>query len=305
MKESLVKFGIISSIGSVGLLFGQPAQAVTLDNGLLAVDLNDNNGAISSVLFGGSEFYREGTFVSNYGFQNGTNTGTFVTFNANGSEPSPVNVSSNGSSVTATGTYRGGGANIGFSRVYSLVPGLNVLRTTITLANGGADTNISLFETFDPDQGQDQGNGFGTNNDVTTIETGVGTATAGQATETGGLSVVIGTLNGDATVAAGGPFGIFGGVGLNNFFNAPIDGNGSFADLGTHVGLRTLLDAGTSLTFRYDQAFGLTSGAAQDAFIAANASKEIPTPALLPGLIGMGVAAFSKKRKGEAAAEEA
>ena len=34
-------------------------------------------------------------------------------------------------------------------------------------------------------------------------------------------------------------------------------------------------------------------------------AEEVPTPALLPGLIGMGVAAFSKKRKGEAAAEEA
>ncbi|MEM1253000.1 MAG: PTPA-CTERM sorting domain-containing protein, partial [Cyanobacteria bacterium P01_H01_bin.21] len=44
---------------------------------------------------------------------------------------------------------------------------------------------------------------------------------------------------------------------------------------------------------------------AVDDIVLSTGTAEIPTPALLPGLIGMGVAAFRKKCKGEATAEKA
>jgi len=168
------------------------AQALTLDNGSLKLTINDGNGAINSVLFGGSEFYRQGTYVSNFGFQNGTDTSTFASNDAYGSAAVPVTVTGGSGSASVKGTFTGGGANISFSRVYSLVPGLNVIRTITTFANKGADTTLSAFDTFDPDQGLDKGSGFGTSNDVLTLATNEGLAKVGQATESGGLSVVIG-----------------------------------------------------------------------------------------------------------------
>ncbi|NJL22089.1 MAG: PTPA-CTERM sorting domain-containing protein [Leptolyngbyaceae cyanobacterium SM1_3_5] len=295
----------LSAVGVTAIAVGtSPAQALSLSNGSLTLDINDSNGAISSVLFGGSEFYQRGAFVSNFGFQNGTNTSTFATNTAFGSSGVPVTVTSGSGSATVNGSFTGGGANISFSRVYSLVPGLNVIRTITTFVNNGADTTLSAFDTFDPDQGLDKGTGFGTFNDVLTLVTNAGLAKVGQATESGGLSVVIGSLN-PATIASGNPFQIGDGFDLNAFFDAPFDDNGSFADSGTHIGLRSVLTAGSSLSFAYDQAFGLTSEAAQAEFIAANGgATPVPTPALLPGLIGVSLSIL-RKRKAEAAEQSA
>ena len=278
------------------------AQALTLDNGSLKLTINDGNGAINSVLFGGSEFYRQGTYVSDFGFQSGTDTSTFAENNAYGSTGVPVTVVGSSGSASVEGTFTGGGANISFSRVYSLVPGLNVIRTITKFVNNkGADTTLSAFDTFDPDQGRDKGHGFKTYNDVLTLVTDEGLAKVGQATELGGLSVVIGSLNPATTVASGNPFQISSGSDLNNFFASPFDGNGVFSDQGTHIGIQKLLTAGSSFSFAYDQAFGSSSSGAQAAFISAHSGVPIPTPALLPGLIGLGLGVL-RKRKAEAAA---
>ena len=277
------------------------AQALTLDNGSLKLTINDGNGAINSVLFGGSEFYRQGAFVSDFGFQNGADTSTFAKNDAYGSAGVPVTVTGGSGSASVNGNFTGGGANISFSRVYSLVPGLNVIRTITKFVNNGVGTTLSAFDTFDPDQGVDKGNGFGTSNDVLTLVTDEGLAKVGQATELGGLSVVIGSLNPATTVASGNPFQISSGSDLNNFFASPFDGNGSFDDSGTHIGIQKLLTAGSSFSFAYDQAFGSSSSGAQAAFISAHSGVPIPTPALLPGLIGLGLGVL-RKRKAEAAA---
>ena len=278
------------------------AQALTLDNGSLKLKIDDGNGAINSVLFGGSEFYRQGTFVSDFGFQNGADTSTFATNTAYGSAGVPVTVTGGSSSASVDGTFTGGGAKISFSRVYSLVPGLNVIRTITTFVNNGADTTFGAFDTFDPDQGIDKGNGFGTSNDVLKLVTDEGLAKVGQATESGGLSVVIGSLNPATTVASGNPFQINSGFDLNSFFASPFDGNGSFDDQGTHIGIQKFLTAGSSFSFAYDQAFGSSSSGAQAAFISAHSGVPIPTPALLPGLIGLGMGVL-RKRKAEATGE--
>ena len=238
-----------------------------LTNSSLTVDIREDNGAIDTVLFGGSDFFNPGGPVSDFGFQNGTNTSTFVRNETDLLGSQPVEVTSTFEDVVVTGTYTGGGANVDFIRTYSLVEGFDVLRIETEFFNNGSDLTLSYFDTFDPDQGIDRGNDFDTFNDVLTLDTGSGTATVGQATELDGLTFIVGSLNPDATVASGSPFGIFNGFELNNFFNDPFDGNGAFVDSGTHIGIQLELNAGESTSFEYFQAYGESIEAAQDEFI--------------------------------------
>lgn len=268
------------------------AQAATLNNGSLNVTIRDDNGAIDSVLFGGSDFYNPGSSVSDYGFQNGTNTSTFVLNTTTGFTSQPVSVSSGSGFVAVKGTYTTGGANVSFTRTYSLVDGLDVLRITTNFVNNGPEVMLRYFDTFDPDQGFDQGHDFGTSNDVLTLSTGNGLATVGQAAETGGLTVVMGSLDPEATVASGSPFSIFNGSALNTFFSSPVDSDGAFNDQGTHVGaVQFLLGAGGTSSFVYDQAYGTSMAAAQEQFIRANSAiaQEVPEPTSVLGLLAVGV----------------
>jgi hypothetical protein len=276
------------------------AQAATISNGSLTVDIRNDNGTINSLTFGGSEFYRRGTFISDFGFQNGNNTSTFAINDAFGSVGQPVSVSSSGGFVSVTGQYTKGGAALDFTRIYSLVPGQNVLRVATNFFNKGQNTSLKYFDTYDPDQGIDKGTGFGTDNDVYSLATGLGTAKVGQATESTGLSVVIGSLDPNATIASGSPFNIGNGFALNNFFNSPFDGNGAFADEGTHIGVQKLLTTGSGLTFTYDQAFGTSPKQAQQQFIAANTvngSTSVPEPlTILGSATALGFGAVLKKK---------
>ncbi|WP_293077409.1 PEP-CTERM sorting domain-containing protein [Moorena sp. SIO3H5] len=282
------------------------AKAVTLSNGSLEVTIREDNGAIDTVLFDNmtffaSDFFNPGAPVSDFGFQNGTNTSTFVintTTDFSFSTQQPVSVSSSGDSVSVTGTYTGGGANVDFTRTYSLVPDFNVLSVSTEFVNNGSDVALRYFDTFDPDQGIDQGNGFGTFNDVLSLSTDAGLATVGQATEQDGLTVVLGSLDPDVTVASGNPFQIFDGFDLNNFFNDPFDGNGDFVDLGTHIGIELLLAAGESGSFKYHQAYGQSITEAQEQFILAK-SIDVPEPASVLGLLAVSAigAGSALKRK--------
>lgn len=206
-----------------------------------------------------------------------------------------------------TGSYTAAGSNIGFTRVYSLVAGTNVLRTTTTVTNNGiASIDLRMFDTFDPDQGVAWGRGTGTTNDVFNLNTGAGTAKVGQAYDTGGLTVVMGSLAAGAVIASGSPFGIFSGTDLNNFFSSPYDGNGTFADSGTHVGYGFSLAAGASGTFRFDQAYGTSVTNAQDDFIIANRLEEVPAPPgvvlAMIGLMSAGGMGWLRRRKAVPAA---
>lgn len=302
--------GTLSTIGlatlAISLACTQAAEAFVLSNGSLSVTIREDNGAIGEVLFGGSDFYNPGTPISDHVIQEGINTSTFVSFSNVFGSGSAV-VSGDSEKVTTTASTPFG---INFTRVYSLVPGLNVLRTITTFTNGTTNTNltVSFADTFDPDQGIDKGGDFSTSNDVKTLNTAAGVAKVAQATEAGGLTVVMGSVNPNATVAAGFPFWISNGFELNNFFANPFDADGAFRDSGIHVGISSLLAAGESFSFTFDQAYGLTALDADQAFIAANAddsSTPIPTPALLPGLIGMGVAALRKRGQEEGESAEA
>ena len=241
-------------------------ETPALDNGLLTIDIREDNGAIDTALFGGSDFFNPGSPISDFGFQNGTDTSTFVLNTTTGFTQQPVTVNSNGD-VVVTGTYTGGGSNVDFTRTYSLDEGLNVLNIETEFVNNGSDLTLSYFDTFDPDQGIDQGNGFSTFNDVFTIDTGGGSAKVGQASELDDLTFLLGSLNPDVTIASGSPFSISSGFTLNEFFDSPFDGNGELADQGTHIGIRLDLDAGETESFEYSQAYGESQEEAQEQFL--------------------------------------
>ena len=240
-----------------------------LTNDSLTVDIRENNGAIDTVFFGGSDFFNPGSPISDFGLQNGTDTSTFVLNTTTGVNQQPVSVTSSDDSIIVTGTYAEGGADVDFTRTYSLVEGLNVLKVETEFVNNGSDLTLNYFDTFDPDQGIDQGTGFGTFNDVLPLPIGLGPATVGQATESNGLTVAIGSLDAEITVASGSPFNIGDGFTLNDFFASPFDGDGTFDDQGTHIGIQLELEAGESESFEYFQAYGETIEEAQEQLLQA------------------------------------
>ena len=243
--------------------WARPTVAQTLTNGSLTVAIRSDNGAIGSLTFGGSDFYNPGTPVSNWGLQVGTDTSTFALSRTNGGTGIPVTVTAISGGVQVSGTYTRGGANVAFTRTYSLVPGLNVLRITTAFTNNGSDITLSYFDTFDPDQGIGAGLGYDTYNDVI--------GSTARASATNDLSVIMGSTDPNVTVAAGGPFQINSGSLLNAFFASPVDENGALDDEGIHIGIRFSLAAGGGRTFAYDQAYGVSTAAAAAAYCSSNA----------------------------------
>ena len=239
----------------------------TLSNGSLLAAIRGNNGAIDDILFDGSNFFNPGSPISDFGFQNGTDTSTFVLNDTEGFREQPVTVERIDETIVVTGTYSRGGADIDFTRTYSLVEGLNVVSVETEFVNNGSDIDLRYFDTFDPDQGIDRGNSFETFNDVFTLDTAGGTATVGQASELDNLTFLLGSLNPDVTVASGSPFNIGGGFTLNQFFDSPFDGEGALADQGTHIGIQLDLNAGETESFEYFQAYGETPEEAQEQFL--------------------------------------
>lgn len=270
---------------ALGIFQDRHLGAATITNGSLAVMISDSSGAIDSVTFGGTEYFRAGTFVSDFGFQNGTDVGTFVFNSPQYGAGQSVVVTG----TTVTGNYLGGGANIAFERTYSLVDGLNVLRISSRLSNQGvAATTISYFDAFDPDQGEFLGFGYETYNDVF----GLSGATVAEATATSNHTVVMGSKDPRITVSSGFFFSITYGSTLNDFFDVPFDPNGTLADSGTQLGLRVLLAPGQTTSVTYDLAFGLNSAEARTAFAAA----QVPEPASL-AIFGLGSALYGIGRR--------
>jgi len=293
MKTRLTK--AIATLAFSMMLYGTSStrqiQAGEITNGSLAVTIREDNGAIDSAIFSGTDYFNPGTPVSNFGFQNDTDTMTFLLNNTGGAEGQSVTVT--GGNIVS-GAFAEGGANLDFVRSYSLVPGFNVLRVTTDFTNNGGDLTFSYFDTFDPDQGQPLGQGNGTFNDIFAL----GGGTVGQARiDSGGFehTVIAGSLDSRVTVASGNPFQISNGPDLNDFFATPFDGNDDFDDFGTHIGIRTFLGSGQSTSFTYDLAFGLTPSAAQAAFTQAN----VPEPStLILALFGTVSFGWSRRRRG-------
>lgn len=273
-----------------GLVAGS-AAAAPITQGALSANIDNTNGAISNVSFGGTEFYRQGTFVSDFGYQVGTNTGTFQRNTAGGSlGTGPVTVTAmNATTVVVTGASNG----VAFTRTYSAVPGLDVLRTAVTLTNttSGTITNFRAFEAFDPDQGIPST--FSTLNDVFPL---VGIPVS-QASVGSGLTVVAGGLGGITGFLNN--LGIFSGGDLNSFFGGPLDPNGASGDIGFAFGFQQTLAPGQTVGYTFDQAFGTTPQNAQNAFVSA---QQVPEPATLAAFGAMAAVGFGYTRRRKAVA---
>lgn len=247
------------------LLFAeQQAHSGTLTNGTLTVVIRDDNGAINNVTLGSVEFFRHGTFVSDWGLQLGSTSSTFAYNNADGGEGVPVTVT--GGNV-ATGAYTGGGANIAVSRTYSLVSGQDALRIANTFTNNGASSvSLRYFDTFDPDQGISAGTTHSTYNDLSSLA-GESVAQARISFSGKQHTVVMSILGPSDVASAGGSyFRIDSGSALNLVQSTPADGNDNLADVGLHLIADRTLAPSESVTVTALIAFGTTPAAAQAAF---------------------------------------
>lgn len=226
------------------------SNAATLTNGTLTIDIRDDNGAIDTAGFAGTDYFNPGTPVSNWGLQTGTDTGSFLINNTSGGTGISVSVSTSGPNVNVTGLYNVSGSLLSFTRTYRLIPSENKLAIDMSFQNYGAAITFRQFETFDPDQGQPLGVGFATHNDVY-VDGAFAVGESWTNNLAGNyLGVKLSSLSSNSpTIASGGPFQINSGTDLNNFFTSPVDGNNLFADQGLHIGYEKTLGTGASVTY--------------------------------------------------------
>jgi hypothetical protein len=238
-----------------------------LSNGQLTLNVRNDNGAIDNAILNGKDFFDYGTHVSDWGMQNGTNTGSFVLNNTSGGTSQPVTVTSTATSVTVTGTYTAGGSNVSFSRVYRLVAGVNALTIVSNFTNNAATTmEMRYFDTFDPDQGGGIGLGTNTVNDVL-VSGGIRVA---RASATNDLTFTIGSIYGETSILdCGGPFQINSGSILNTVVTSPVDGDSTTADLGAHMVYVRSIAPGQTVETNGVLAFGETNLVAIDHFVIA------------------------------------
>jgi hypothetical protein len=218
------------------------SYALEISNGSLVVNVREDNGAVDSYILNGIDFFELGSHISDWGMQVDTDTSSFEINTTYGSDGIPVvvtQISSN--SVEVKGLYTSGGANVEVVRTLSVLSNFDALVFSYRLTNLDAfdPITVNIFETFDPDQGQTTGHGFGTYNDVF-IQDGF---KVGQAVDETGLAFMIASNDPRVIMASGNPFNIGNGSALNNVIANPYDGEGGFADLGTHMVLVATLEA--------------------------------------------------------------
>ena len=245
---------------------------VVIVDGAMSVTIDSTSGAIYGATYGGHEFFRIGTFVSDWGLQIGTDITTFQSNTANSVAGIPVTITGS----TASGNYTAGGANVAVSRYYQAVAGRETLRITNTFVNNGvAPVTLRYFDTLDPDQSNSIDSSNSTANDVLTV----GGRPAAQATITATpqLTCLLAGIGIAPVLSAGGSyFSINSGATLNSVFTAPADDNGVVSDNGLDLVTERTIPVGGTWTFDVLLSFGSSVAAAQ-----ANLMASYPPPAAI------------------------
>ncbi len=230
-----------------------------ITDGAMTVTLTSSSGTISSATYGGHEFFRLGTYVSDWGLQVGADTTTFRVNTANNQAGIPVAVSGS----TVTGVYTAGGSNVAVTRVYQAVPGASTLRITNTFVNNGAAAvTLRYFDTLDPDQSETIDGSYQTSNDVVTVSG----MPAAQATISASpqLTCLLTALGTTPVLSAGSPyFSIESGATLNTVFTTPADDNGAVSDRGLDLIAQQTIPVGGTWSFDVLLSFGSSVAAAQ------------------------------------------
>ncbi len=259
------------------------ADANDITNGALTVRIEGSR--IKFAKLGDQEFFNKGTTpISDFGFQIGSDIGTFVIVNNDHGAQGTVGIadasqSSDGSVVTVSGRYIRS-VDVGYVRTYSIVPGTNVLRVSTTYTNNidAAINSLVVFDTFNPEQGATSD----TANKLLPLQTGSGTAKVAQAAANegpAGLTVVAGTLDQEAHVGFHESLiGIRDGNDLNHIldhFSSPFDPDNGYANIGFSTVRIIPFDGAESHSFTVDLAFGDTPEEAREQF--QNAQNRAPT----------------------------
>lgn len=282
------------------------AQAETLSNGPLVLEIRADNGAIEEVTFDGTDFVDVGLHVANFGLQ--WSSDPLNSFRRNTTDGiadiGPFDVTSDGTTITATGRYTAlvqGGCcllDISIVREYWLVPGADAVRTRTTLTNDSAYDleGIQFYDLFDPDgalylDGSPWPMGLDamTIDDVRTlasVDAGISSSVAPLVPPYLEFTSVFGNAQGGPATLAYTYYsdGFTDGFELLDLFEAPngavnLDPDGVLEHGVEAVGFELTLGIGESATLQFDHAFGEYPETAEEAFVTA-----LPEPSLSSGL---------------------
>ena len=237
-----------------------------LSNGSLQLLLSEN-GAISQVLFGGSDWYRPGTPVSDLAIAINGDLDVVSAFTTTAT----AEVCGDDGRVVA-GNFE---ATIDYEefpmfREYQLLG--NAFRVDTYISNqSSGNALIEMAETFVPSQDLDQGFNLNTQNRLRTIGSNRVVQSTGANTT---YTVLMGALEPEAILHDGHSFdtSIFaiGSLGqLRQFLNFPIVSSTApqTTNNGIHCGIRQTLLPGDCFRFTMLQGFGLTVGQAEQSFL--------------------------------------
>lgn len=284
----LLKMVILSSCLGVAI----SANAASKTNGALTLDIREDNGAIETVTFGGTDWFNPGTPVSDWGFDIGGIN--FTTMNTSGSGLSATVVDL-GTSIRSTSSFSSIAGDFNIIRDYSLVSGFDAFTVSTQFVNTGSTTlDLRTFDTFDPDPGTNLGSGPRTFMDVATID-GFDVALSSITAPTSLATALWG--NYDVT-ASGEPFEIDSSSDLSGVFASPFDANGAFTDRGMHTASAFTLEIGESAAFSYTMGFGTDYADATSALSLGPVTSPVPEPQTYAMfLAGLGLLSFASRKK--------